>query len=91
MAKPDLSDMFKALGDKTRFRLMKLLVERNNICVSELAEEVNISVAGVSQQLKVLEQAHLIERCRDGQKICYAVDSQSKTNKEILKLLELEQ
>ena len=90
MPKNDISDIFKALGDKTRYKLMKLLLERKNICVSELAEEVNISVAGVSQQLKILEQAHLIERCREGQRICYAVDTTSPTNKKLLKILELE-
>lgn len=84
----DIIEKFKALGDKTRFKLMKLLISNKDICVSELADEVHISVAGVSQQLKILEKAGLVERMRDGQKICYSVKPE---NKKILKLLESEQ
>ena len=90
MAKTDFSEIFRALGDGTRYKLMKLLIEKKNICVSELAEEVNISVAGVSQQLKILERAHLIERAREGQKICYQIDTGSPKNQKLLKLIELE-
>ncbi len=78
---------FSALGDKTRFKLLKLLYTEENICVSELAEQVGISNAGVSQQLKILEQAGLIERNRDGQKICYSVKDNDELNKQLLGLM----
>lgn len=78
---------FSALGDKTRYRLLELLIERDGICVSELAKEVDISNAGVSQQLKVMENAGIIVRDRDGQRICYRVDTQDTANKKLLMLL----
>ena len=83
-----LVDIFSALGDRTRFKLLKLLSKDNEICVSELAAEVGISNAGVSQQLKVLEQAGLVERQRMGQKICYQISSDSKVNQKLLDLIE---
>ena len=82
-----LIDRFNALGDKTRYKLFYLLNTENEICVSELAERIGISNAGVSQQLKVLEQAGLIERNRMGQKICYTVDAQDEINKKVLKII----
>lgn len=82
--------VFGALGDKTRFKLYKILATEREICVSELAQRVGISNAGVSQQLKVLEQANLIERQRLGQKICYKVNETTEVNRKLFKLIDKE-
>ena len=73
VSKSTLINKFSALGDSTRFRLLELLIDNEDYCVSELASEVGISNAGVSQQLKILEQAGIVNRVRMGQKICYAL------------------
>ncbi len=86
----DLVAKFNALGDKTRYRLLELLMKDDGICVSELAQEVEISNAGVSQQLKVMEQAGIIVRKRDGQKICYQVDTADPANQQLLNLVDKE-
>lgn len=83
-----LIDRFSALGDKTRFRLLSLLSTKSEICVSELAEEIGISTAGVSQQLKVLENAGLVVRQRNGQRICYQVKTDDPLNKELIELIK---
>jgi DNA-binding transcriptional ArsR family regulator len=82
-----LIDIFSALGDKTRFKILQILSREQDICVSELAQQVGISNAGVSQQLKVLEQAGLIERNRMGQKICYSVKINSEVNRKLYRLI----
>ena len=86
--KVSLIDKFSALGDKTRFKLLQLLIKEDGICVSEMASEIKISNAGVSQQLKVMEQAGIIVRERNGQKICYRFDETTPDNKELLKLIK---
>lgn len=78
---------FSALGDSTRFKLLKLLQSDDNPCVSQLAAEINISNAGVSQQLKILEQAGIIKRVRQGQKICYQLNYDDPSNKKLLEIL----
>ena len=60
----------------------------DGICVSELAKEIDISNAGVSQQLKVMEQAGIIVRERDGQKICYRIDDTTASNRQLLSLIK---
>lgn len=60
-----------ALGDETRFQIVEYLQKNQDICVSELAQKLGISVSAVSQQCKFLELTGLIERQRQGQKICY--------------------
>lgn len=79
---------FNALGDPTRFALVKLLCGNGNLCVSELAENIGISVAGVSQQLKILEQSGFINRVRNGQKICYAINTETSENSKLLNFIE---
>ena len=79
---------FSALGDATRYKLFQRLLKDDGICVSELAKEVNISNAGVSQQLKVMEQAGIITRKREGQKICYRIDTADPDNKKLLDLID---
>jgi len=83
----DLIKKFSALGDKTRFRLFELLLQNDDICVSELAQEINISNAGVSQQLKIMEQAGIVTRHRKGQKICYIVDYTEPANSQLLEMM----
>lgn len=80
MATEDYLAIFNALGDKTRFGLFKLLAEQPEWCVGQLADKLNISSACVSQHMKILSDAGLVERIREGQRVCYkvALDSPSK-------------
>jgi len=82
-------EQFRALGDPTRFKLIQLISQRHGLCVSELAGEVAVTPAGVSQQLKLLEQAGLITRRRTGQKICYEI-SDSDSTRQLLELIDHE-
>lgn len=59
-----------ALADPTRLRILNLLcqVERS---VDDLAEMLGHSAPNTSAHLKALQQAHLIERRRDGRRVYY--------------------
>lgn len=61
-----------ALGDPARLRLMELLLDGRH-CVSELAEETGASAPAVSQRLKILAAARLVERTREGRHVYYAL------------------
>lgn len=89
MVKPTetLPKAFSALGDSTRFQLFKLLSENRAICVSQLAERLSISVACVSQHMKVLTEAGLVTRARDGQKVCYEISTDSPDKKLLSELI----
>lgn len=82
-----LIQKFNALGDPTRYSLLSLLAHEENICVSELAQKIQISTAGVSQQLKILEKAGIIKRKRIGQRTCYEIDTTDAGNKQLLGLI----
>ena len=80
--------MFNALGDQTRFRIFYALCPGNDICVTELARILNVSVPAASQQLKLLEMVGLIVRRRDGQKICYEINRKEQKVIDIIALLD---
>jgi DNA-binding transcriptional ArsR family regulator len=58
---PQLSDVFHALSDATRRRMLRELAGGERT-VSQLAEPFTISLAAASKHIKVLESARLIRR-----------------------------
>jgi ArsR family transcriptional regulator, lead/cadmium/zinc/bismuth-responsive transcriptional repressor len=66
-----LCEAFRILGDWSRFRIMKALLEAKELCVSDIAEIVGLSMSATSQHLRVLEMSGLVESERMGQMICY--------------------
>lgn len=69
----DLSDFFKIMGDSTRLQLLMVL-EYGELCVSDLAYLLNMSISAVSHQLKSLRNAKLVKIRRDGKNIYYSLD-----------------
>lgn len=64
----EVSSAFAALGDPTRMAILSRLADRGELTVQEIAQPFAMSLPAVSQHLKVLEQAGLILRRRDGQR-----------------------
>ena len=60
-----LDDVFGALADPTRRRLLETL-SRGDQCVTALARPHRMSLPAISKHLRVLEHAGLICRRRDG-------------------------
>ncbi len=67
MAADALSKVFSALADPTR-RDMVARLAIADASVNELAEPYDVTVQAVSKHLKVLEDAGLVTRSRDGQR-----------------------
>lgn len=61
---------FRAVGDPERLRLLSLLSQGER-CVTELAETRGVGLPVVSQRLRVLRGAGLVERRREGQHVWY--------------------
>jgi DNA-binding transcriptional ArsR family regulator len=59
---------FAALGDPTRLAILSRLATHRDLTVQEIAAPFPMSLAAVSQHLKVLERAGLIVRESNGQK-----------------------
>ena len=75
------------LGDKTRFKLLKLLTEKQEMCVSEIAYKLNISTSAVSQHFRNFELLGLAEKTRNGQKICYGLKEDNDFVQDLLQIV----
>ena len=61
----ELVQIFKVLGDKTRLRIVKLLLQ--NVCTTQdMAKKLQISEAAVSKHLKVMWEADLVQKTKRG-------------------------
>ena len=71
----ELAEIFKALSDPTRLRLVKLLSEHEGaLCVNALAHRLGVTQSAVSQHLRVLRQAGLVQGERRGYYVHYSLD-----------------
>ena len=68
-----LIDLFKALGDNTRARILTYLFDVDSVCVSDLASVLGMTTSAVSHQLKILKQNNLIRNKREGKQIKYSL------------------
>ena len=82
-----LVDVFNLLGDKNRFLIIKILIEQGEMCVSDLANVLDISVSAVSQHLRILEMSRMVEGERMGQMMCYKPKIDDPRVKKIIHLM----
>jgi len=68
-----LVQMLKALGNPVRFRIMQTLAERQVCITQEIVETTPLAQSTVSQHLKVLREAGLIEGEFEGPATCYCL------------------
>ena len=83
-----LSTMFSALSDPGRLRIFKVILGHPDVCVSDIANILNVSVPAASRQMKILSAAGLIEKVRRGQITCFKVDRKAIKIKLVIRILE---
>jgi DNA-binding transcriptional ArsR family regulator len=74
-------EIFKALSDPTRLKLVKLLndcepgvCKGGPLCVNALANRLGVTQSAVSQHLRILRQAGLVRSARHGPFMHYSID-----------------
>lgn len=70
-----LAEVFKALSDPTRVRIVSLLAE-GELCVCDLAAALGMSQSAVSHQLRGLRDLRLVRWQREGRQIFYTLDDE---------------
>lgn len=74
-----LADLYKVFGDGTRIRILYVLSEAE-MCVCDISTILNMTQSAVSHQLKVLKDADLVNKRRDGKTVFYSLsDDHVKT------------
>jgi DNA-binding transcriptional ArsR family regulator len=67
--------LWSAIGDPSRRRVLDLLVSNGAVSASWLADRVPFSRQAVSKHLVVLEQAGLVSRRKQGREVLYQVET----------------
>jgi len=67
--------LLKALSDQTRMKIIEQLLECGHMmCVNALVAHLDVTQSAVSQHLRVLRQAGLVDSYRKGYYIHYSVN-----------------
>ncbi len=68
-----LAELFSALSDTSRVRIISILIE-GEMSVSALAEELKMTESAVSHQLRGLRQMRLVRARKSGRQVFYTLD-----------------
>jgi len=73
MTMVDKTNIFKALSDQNRLRILKAL-QSKILCVCEIRALLNLANSTVSQHLKILKDAEFITERKDGKWVNYQIN-----------------
>ena len=68
-------ELWSAVADPSRRRVLDLLVSHGDVSASWLASQVPFTRQAVSKHLAVLEEAGLVSRRKQGREVLYQVDA----------------
>tara|TARA_R110000824_G_scaffold401771_1_gene615704 strand:+ start:386799 stop:387086 length:288 start_codon:yes stop_codon:yes gene_type:complete len=69
----EIANMGKGIGNENRYRILEALM-KGPLAVGEITKKMDIPQPAVSQHLKVLKSANLVEDERQGQEVLYSVN-----------------
>ena len=69
-----MADLFKALSDPTRLKIINLLTESQNLCVGVISEKTGMSQPAISQHLKILKTAGILDARKMGLEVHYSIN-----------------
>lgn len=69
----ELARLAKALGHPIRVRILRYLAGRDSCMCGDLVEELTVAQSTVSQHLKILKEAGLIQGTIEPPRVCYCV------------------
>jgi ArsR family transcriptional regulator, arsenate/arsenite/antimonite-responsive transcriptional repressor len=75
--KREYVNVFRALSDPNRIRIVKMLSERE-LCMCEVREMLNLSNSTVSQHLTVLRDANLLLDSKEGKWVNFRLNNKSE-------------
>ena len=72
-----LAKLIRTAGDESRIKILCIIFSKKKVCVSDIAEELDMSIAIISHHLQVMSKEKLVIPLREGKRICYELSSGS--------------
>jgi len=70
----ELATQAKALAHPARLQILQVIAQKERCICGEIVDDVPLAQSTVSQHLKVLKKAGLIQGTIDGPSVCYCLD-----------------
>lgn len=74
----DFTTILQLAGNAVRMNILVLLEDEKRLCVCDLSEVLNMTIPAVSQHLKKLKNADLVDTEREGNTIYYYINRKYK-------------
>lgn len=74
----DFTTILKIVGNEVRMNILILLEDEKRLCVCDLSEILDMTIPAVSQHLKKLKSADLVDTEREGNTIYYYINQKHK-------------
>ncbi|WP_439627710.1 ArsR/SmtB family transcription factor [Gemmata sp.] len=71
----ELAALAWAVAHPARVRILRILIARKACVCGELVDQMPLAQSTVSQHLKILKEAGLVQGEIDGPKVCYCVNA----------------
>lgn len=69
-----MAEVYKAMGDPTRIRLLYALIQGEELCVHDLCSVLDMAQSAVSHQLRYLRHLRIVKRRKSGKTVYYSID-----------------
>ena len=76
----DLAAFSKALGHPARIAILQFLAKQKSCVCGDIVDELPLSQSTVSQHLKELKNAGLIQGTIEGTSVCYCIEPKTWAN-----------
>ena len=84
----ELREIFYALSDEVRLKIVRLLIAHKELCVCQLQEVFGISQPNISFHLRILKNAGLIKSRKEGKWSYYSLNKENSILMHLIPLIE---
>ncbi|MFX1605472.1 MAG: ArsR/SmtB family transcription factor [Promethearchaeota archaeon] len=76
----DVIDIFEALSDHSRVRIISALTRQESLCVSDIADSLDMPITRVSHHLNKLKKLGFVRAKHEGKQVFYSIDDDCITD-----------
>lgn len=75
-----LANLAKVLGHPARIAILQQIINKNTCICGDLVNDIGLAQATISQHLKELKNAGIIQGSIEGTSVCYCIDKDNWVN-----------
>ena len=76
----EVIDIFRALSDHSRVRIISALTRQESLCVSDIAQSLEMPISRVSHHLSTLKMLGFVRSKQEGKQVFYSIDDECITD-----------